>query len=61
MKIPFTTEQFFNVFEKYNTVVFPFQMVMLLLAVIILFIFYPWQTKFNIYSALIINYEKNIQ
>jgi len=40
MKTPFTTEQFFSVFEKYNSTVFPFQWVILLLAVILLFIFH---------------------
>lgn len=32
MKIPFTIEQFFNVFEKYNLSVFPAQVIILLLA-----------------------------
>jgi hypothetical protein len=33
MKTPFTTEQFFEVFEKYNTSVFPMQLVFFLLAI----------------------------
>lgn len=33
MKTPFTTEQFLSVFEKYNTAVFPFQWVIILLGV----------------------------
>lgn len=33
MKIPFTTEQFFNVFEKYNSTVFPFQWIIMLLGI----------------------------
>jgi len=32
MKVPFTTEQFFNVFEKYNSTMFPVQIVILVLA-----------------------------
>jgi len=31
MKLPFTTEQFFNVFENYNTKIFPFQILILIL------------------------------
>lgn len=34
MKTPFTTEQFFNVFEKYNSAIFPFQLIILLLGFI---------------------------
>lgn len=33
MKIPFTTEQFFHVFEKYNTTIFPFQGIIILLGI----------------------------
>ncbi len=29
MKTPFTAEQFFNVFEKYNSAVFPFQLIII--------------------------------
>ena len=36
MKTPFTTEQFFYIFEKYNTTVFPFQLVIVLLAILAL-------------------------
>jgi hypothetical protein len=38
MKIPFTTEQFFGVFEKYNTAVFPMQAVLFLVGCTILFL-----------------------
>lgn len=34
MKIPFTTEQFFEVIEKYNLAVFPAQLVLLLLGIL---------------------------
>lgn len=34
MKAPFTTEQFFSVFEEYNTSVFPAQLIILLLGLI---------------------------
>ena len=37
MKKPFTTEQFFTVFEKYNSEVFPSQLIIFLLTLIILF------------------------
>ncbi len=33
MKTPFTTEQFFSVFEKYNKAVFPFQLIIILLGI----------------------------
>lgn len=38
MKLPFTTEQFFNVIEKYNLTMFPFQLIILLLGIICLFL-----------------------
>jgi len=31
MKIPFTTEQFFNIFENYNLTIFPFQILILII------------------------------
>jgi hypothetical protein len=34
MVIPFTTEQFFNVFEKYNLSIFPFQLIIFVLGII---------------------------
>ncbi len=40
MKIPFTTEQFFNIIEKYNSTLFPFQIVILLLGIVCLLIFH---------------------
>lgn len=36
MKIPFTIEQFFSVFEKYNTALYPFQWVIILLGFVAL-------------------------
>jgi len=33
MKIPFTTEEFFNVFEKYNAGVFPAQIIIILMGI----------------------------
>ncbi|MCX6306495.1 MAG: DUF6064 family protein [Bacteroidetes bacterium] len=38
MKIPFTTEQFFTVIEKYNVTLFPFQIIILLLGIACLFL-----------------------
>lgn len=38
MKLPFTTEQFFNVIEKYNLTMFPFQLVILLMGIVCLFL-----------------------
>jgi len=34
MKTPFTSEQFYHVFEQYNRTVFPFQLILLLLALV---------------------------
>jgi hypothetical protein len=34
MKIPFTTEQFFEIIEKYNKAIFPMQLIILLLGII---------------------------
>jgi hypothetical protein len=38
MNLPFTTEQFFNVIEKYNLTMFPFQLIILLLGIVCLFL-----------------------
>jgi len=38
MKLPFTTEQFFNIIEKYNLTLFPFQLIILLLGIVCLFL-----------------------
>lgn len=38
MKLPFTTEQFFNVIETYNFEMFPFQWIILLLGIFCLFL-----------------------
>lgn len=36
MKIPITIEQFFKVFENYNTSIFPFQIILLILGIVAL-------------------------
>jgi hypothetical protein len=38
MKTPFTTEQFFNVFEKYNSTVFPLQLIIIVFGIAALFL-----------------------
>jgi hypothetical protein len=38
MKLPFTTEQFFNVIEKYNLTMFPIQLIILLFSIVCLFL-----------------------
>jgi hypothetical protein len=38
MKLPFTTEQFFSIIEKYNSTMFPFQLIILLAGIVCLFI-----------------------
>ena len=38
MEIPFTTGQFFDVFEKYNLTIFPFQLIILVTGIISLFL-----------------------
>ena len=50
MKTPFTAEQFFSVFEKYNLALFPVQWVMLILAVFMLFVLH---SMYSLKSRLI--------
>lgn len=38
MKTPFTTEQFFEVFEKYNSSIFPLQWIILCIGIVFLFL-----------------------
>jgi len=38
MKLPFSTEQFLNVIEKYNSNIFPFQLIILLMGIVCLFL-----------------------
>ncbi|HBG69828.1 MAG: hypothetical protein A2W93_00420 [Bacteroidetes bacterium GWF2_43_63] len=38
MKLPFTTEQFFNVIEKYNLTMFPFQLIIFMMGIGCLFL-----------------------
>lgn len=45
METPFTTEQFFEVFEKYNSAVFPFQLIILALGFASVFLI-PWKKNF---------------
>ena len=47
MKIPFTTEQFFSVFEKYNSTVFPFQWIIILLGMFTLFLIHSKYSSKN--------------
>lgn len=53
MKTPFTTEQFFNMFEKYNSTIFPFQMIILLLGMVGLFLLH---SKYSFKNILIGGY-----
>jgi len=49
MKVPFTTEQFLSVFERYNLAMFPAQIVIMLLALSGLFLLHtkrPIKDKF---------------
>lgn len=38
MKIPFTTEQFFDIIEKYNSAIFPVQFILILLGILSVFV-----------------------
>lgn len=49
MKMPFTTEQFFNAFEKYNITMYPAQVIILLLALAGIFLLHsknPFKDKY---------------
>jgi hypothetical protein len=54
MKLPFTKYQFLEVFEKYNTAVFPMQILFVLLAVLIVFIVYNRNYKYQRSTLLIL-------
>lgn len=45
MKIPFTSDEFLGVFERYNTAVWPSQLILYALAVIVLFSVYRKDTR----------------
>lgn len=48
MKLPFTTAQFFEVIEKYNASMFPFQILILVLGIVCLFILhsgFSWKDR----------------
>ncbi|RMA58757.1 DUF6064 family protein [Ulvibacter antarcticus] len=47
MEIPFTTEQFFSVFEEYNSTVFPFQWIIILLGMFALFLIHSKHSSKN--------------
>jgi hypothetical protein len=53
MKTPFTTEQFFNVFEKYNSTMFPLQLIIILLGIAGIFLLY---SKYSFKDKLIGGY-----
>lgn len=53
MKTPFTTEQFFNVFEKYNSTMFPFQLIILFLGIVGLLLLH---SKYSFKNKLIGGY-----
>ena len=46
MNLPFSTEQFFNVIEKYNLSIFPFQLIINVLGIACLFLLHSkWSSK----------------
>jgi uncharacterized membrane protein HdeD (DUF308 family) len=47
MKTPFTIEQFFGVFEKYNSAVFPIQLVLVILGIIALILIHSKKESKN--------------
>jgi len=53
MKMPFTTDQFFSIFEKYNSTIFPFQLIIITSGVIGLFLL---QSNLSIKNKLIGSY-----
>jgi hypothetical protein len=54
MKTPFTTEQFFGVFEKYNQALFPAQWILILFGVIAVFLIHSnVKTKHQIISCFL--------
>jgi hypothetical protein len=53
MEVPFTTEQFFDVFEKYNSTLFPLQLIILLLGIVGLFLLH---SKHSLKNKLIGGY-----
>lgn len=52
MKMPFTTEQFFNVFEKYNLAMFPAQVIIFSLALIALLLLHTKKSFKNKFIGL---------
>ncbi len=55
MKIPFSVEEFLNVFKDYNTVIFPFQFFFYIIAIVILFlIFKKFKSKNQLLSSLLV-------
>lgn len=52
MKTPFTTEQFFEIIEKYNVSVFPFQLVIMALGIIAVLLLHSKYKRSNILIAV---------
>ncbi len=50
MRIPFTNEQFLNVFEKYNAVIYPFQVIIIVLGIFALLLIH---TNFKLKNIVI--------
>ena len=46
MRLPFTREQFFSIFENYNTAVFPMQILLSLIGCAIIMLIFKRQSKF---------------
>lgn len=53
MKTPFTIEQFFNVFEKYNLTLFPFQLIIAFFGIVTLLLLY---SNYSLKNKLIGSY-----
>jgi hypothetical protein len=47
MKTPFTTEQFFHVIEQYNSAIFPFQFILIILGIIAVVFLHTNKEKYN--------------
>ena len=48
MKIPFTTEQFFEVIKNYNLAVFPAQLIFFVFGIVVIFLIYSKKNFSNI-------------
>ena len=54
-KIPFTTEQFLRVFEKYNQAIYPFQFALILVAIIVPIAIFIIQGLLFLYEGVVRN------